>query len=163
MAQTCPYPCGFPVGGCPACQMIKEETMDPLYELLPTLALNDATELAEKDKSYGSSWKKRGGVGAFMMLARKWDRIEEQVEKHSYDVFGACEASGNAADGIMDDISDLRGYLLLVEAEMTLRFKAMEPQAPADYVNDPTANAKPEYGHPASGGRQGVPDSEYRG
>ena len=42
------------------------------------LAQEDAFKLEEAEKSYGDSWKKRGGVGAFMMLARKWDRIAQQ-------------------------------------------------------------------------------------
>ena len=43
------------------------------------LANEDIAVLKEKEKTYGESWKLRGGVGAFMMLARKWDRIENQV------------------------------------------------------------------------------------
>ena len=39
---------------------------------------------------YGDSWKQRG-VGAFMMLARKWDRIENQVKGFKWDVFEAVQ------------------------------------------------------------------------
>lgn len=91
-----------------------------LYEIVKELAAMDAVELEERDKSYGSSWKQRGGVGAFMMLARKWDRIENLVKKHGYDIFSAVEHDPSPA-GIIDDIRDLRRYLLLVEAEVTLR------------------------------------------
>ena len=42
----------------------------------------DITGLLKAERSYGDSWKKRGGVGAFMMLARKWDRLENQVKAH---------------------------------------------------------------------------------
>ena len=42
------------------------------------LVEDDVRELVEAEKSYGDSWRKRGGTGAFMMLARKWDRIENQ-------------------------------------------------------------------------------------
>jgi hypothetical protein len=52
------------------------------------------------------------------MLARKWDRIENQVKAQQYDVFGAIEAD-RRADGIMDDIQDLRRYLMLVEEHMS--------------------------------------------
>lgn len=89
---------------------------------LPRLASNDAKEVLEKDIEYGASWKKRGGVGAFMMLARKWDRLEEKIEKHGYDIFAAIE-SDNRTEGIIDDIRDLRRYLLLVDAEMEARKK----------------------------------------
>lgn len=76
----------------------------------------DVDGLAKAHISYGDSWKKRGGVGAFMMLARKWDRLENAVKKHGYDIFTAIEGD-TRAEGIMDDIRDLRRYLLLVEAE----------------------------------------------
>ena len=51
----------------------------------------DLEELQLAEKSYGNSWKKRGGVGAFMMLARKWDRIEQQVRESEYDIFKAIK------------------------------------------------------------------------
>jgi len=85
---------------------------------LQTIADSDVVALQEAEKSYGDSWRKRGGVGAFMMLARKWDRIENQVKARQYDVFGAIE-SDRRADGIMDDIQDLRRYLMLVEEHMS--------------------------------------------
>ena len=85
---------------------------------LQTIADSDVVALQEAEKSYGDSWRKRGGVGAFMMLARKWDRIENQVKAQQYDVFGAIEAD-RRADGIMDDIQDLRRYLMLVEEHMS--------------------------------------------
>ena len=85
----------------------------------------------QKDRSYGSSWKKRGGVGAFMMLARKWDRLEELVcpkiggGHNAYDIFRAisrCSVDAQGADGtVLAEVRDLRRYLLLVEAEMMER------------------------------------------
>jgi len=53
-------------------------------------------------------------LGAFMMLARKFDRIEHQSEKHGWDIFGAGEAF-KGETGLLDDIRDLRRYLILVE------------------------------------------------
>jgi len=85
---------------------------------LQTIADSDVVALEKAEKSYGDSWRKRGGVGAFMMLARKWDRIENQVKAQQYDVFHAIEAD-RRSDGIMDDIQDLRRYLMLVEEHMT--------------------------------------------
>ena len=57
------------------------------------LAQEDAFKLEEAEKSYGDSWKKRGGVGAFMMLARKWDRIAQQnsMKNTGYDIFKAIK------------------------------------------------------------------------
>lgn len=74
----------------------------------------DVERLLEARKSYGESWCKRGGIGAFMMLARKWDRIENQTQKCGWDVFKATE-SFPGKEGLLDDIRDLRAYLILVE------------------------------------------------
>jgi len=92
------------------------DTINEVMELCSA----DAQALSQAEKSYGDSWKKRGGVGAMMMLARKWDRIENQVKVQNYDVFTAI-AQDLSEDGIIDDIRDLRRYLLLVEAEMFMR------------------------------------------
>ena len=85
---------------------------------LQTIADSDVVALEEAEKSYGDSWRKRGGVGAFMMLARKFDRIENQSMKCHWDVFGAI-IDDPTSTGILDDIRDLRRYLLLVEAHIT--------------------------------------------
>lgn len=89
--------------------------MSENYKLIEDLAKKDAAVLTEKGKSYGDSWKRRGGVGAMMMLARKWDRIENIAKEHHWDIF---EAAGINAGDILDDIQDLRCYLLLVEAHV---------------------------------------------
>jgi len=80
----------------------------------------DAESLERAFQSYGNSWKRRGGVGAFMMLARKWDRLENQAQRFSYDIFAAI-ATDQRPEGIIDDIRDLRRYLVLVEAEFSGR------------------------------------------
>lgn len=85
------------------------------FNFIDALANADVTALEEAQKSYGDSWRSRGGVGAFMMLARKWDRIENQVEKQGWDVFKTIY-DDPSNKGILDDIRDLRRYLLLVEA-----------------------------------------------
>lgn len=104
---------------------------------LDRVAAADVAGLKKAAESYGDSWKKRGGVGAFMMLARKWDRLEkalnpDQAEGDSreapiaaranapvpaFDIFAAAKADPRS-EGIIDDIRDLRRYLLLVEAEL---------------------------------------------
>jgi hypothetical protein len=97
---------------------------------LEPICVQDVEELTRKDISYGSSWKKRGGVGAFMMLARKWDRLEEMVKDgYGYDIFAAIGGTGGGGeDGtILAEIRDLRRYLLLVEAEMIERGVVPEP------------------------------------
>lgn len=99
-------------------------------DYLEQIAAADVDRLREKEKSYGGSWKRRGGVGAFMMLARKWDRIEERVSREypvsqespnkptpAWDVF-AHILHDDREEGVLADIQDLRCYLLLVEAEI---------------------------------------------
>ena len=88
--------------------------MNTKWEAMRDIAQKDLEALKRAEESYGSSWRRRGGVGAFMMLARKFDRIEHQSEKHGWDIFEAGEAfKGEAA--LLDDIRDLRRYLILVE------------------------------------------------
>ena len=89
-----------------------------IIEKVKQLSYEDVFGLDEAEKSYGDSWKQRGGVGAFMMLARKWDRLEKQTKKFKWDIFQAAHED-KRDEGIIDDIRDLRRYLLLVEAEIT--------------------------------------------
>lgn len=74
------------------------------------------------DINYRGSWKRRGGTGAFHMLARKWDRLEPRIDKYGFDVFEACERD-TRREGAIDDVRDLRRYLALVEAELIRRGK----------------------------------------
>jgi len=113
------------------------------------IASKDCDTLRRKDKEYGGSWLKRGGVGAFMMAARKWDRLEEHVSAGSVQPGGppedfagmtpeqmieACKKVvapkfdiiqsallDQREEGVLDDIGDLRRYLLLIEAEIRER------------------------------------------
>jgi hypothetical protein len=104
-------------------------------EKLQEIAQEDVEGLKKAQRSYGNSWKQRGGVGAFMMLARKWDRLENRVQAigpdfvrpggarspvPSWDLFGHIAADPRA-EGVIDDVRDLRRYLMLVEAEMRAR------------------------------------------
>jgi len=102
--------------------------MRSILEIVQDLCLNDHPSLCEAEKTYGNSWNKRGGLGAFMMLARKWDRIENLAQKYSYDIFRTIEEHPEET-GVIDDIRDLRRYLLLVEAEM-VRLGHIQP----DYI-----------------------------
>ena len=55
-----------------------------------------------------------------MMLARKWDRIENCLSDRAdepYNIFHAM-MKDLRDDGLLDDIRDLRRYLLLVESEV---------------------------------------------
>lgn len=116
---------------------LERDSGDLFLEELDKIAAEDVAGLKLAQKSYGNSWKSRGGIGAFMMLARKWDRLENRVKRlgdilnlsrlgrpnlqaQPYDIFQhiACD---QRAEGIIDDVRDLRRYLMLVEAEMRAR------------------------------------------
>ncbi len=102
------------------------------FNLMKEIAQNDLQALQRAEQSYGDSWKRRGGVGAFMMLARKFDRVEHQSNKHGWDVFEAGAVYSGEA-GLLDDIRDLRRYLLLVEQEILLQ---TEDTTEDDTTND---------------------------
>jgi len=98
------------------------------YHELRSIAIEDVEVLLEKDAEYGGSWKRRGGVGAFMMLARKWDRLENIAIENGYNVFAAA-IHDSREEGVLDDIADLRRYLLLVEEE--IRYHLLNEARPA--------------------------------
>lgn len=109
-------------------------------QFLRPIAETDLEVLAAKEATYHGSWKRRGGVGAFMMLARKWDRLESLVERagestemhaRPWDVFVAIDADPSGQDGsALAEVRDLRRYLLLVEAEMVARGVVTKTGAP---------------------------------
>ncbi len=103
--------------------MLKKLPRKELCEKLMKEVIEDDLKVIEiKDKEYGSSWKKRGGQGAFMMLARKFDRMETQINKiickhkevpggnylHNFITFDDRD------EGILDDVQDLRRYFILI-------------------------------------------------
>lgn len=119
---------------------VRPQVSDNHMTHLKQVALADVEGLERAERQYGSSWKRRGGVGAFMMLARKWDRLERALAPTGpkgvpgyaprgdsanapWNIFRAIEVD-QRAEGIIDDIRDLRRYLLLVESEMVARGKA---------------------------------------
>lgn len=111
-----------------------EYNYSEMITIVEKVAQVDVTKLHKAEQSYGNSWKQRGGVGAFMMLARKWDRLEKQVNESNYDIFLAAEKD-NRAEGILDDIQDLRRYLMLVEAEL-IRKETTNDQEPDLFLEE---------------------------
>jgi hypothetical protein len=99
------------------------------------IALNDAEFVSEADRQYGGSWKQRGGVGAFFIFARKWDRLENAVRDHTWDVVETVRAD-QRPEGAIDDIRDLRRYLLLLEAWL-MRQGICPPLHPKDRLPAP--------------------------
>jgi len=111
--------------------IVVEDSGRGYLDQLQAIADGDVANIEEKERAYGSSWKRRGGIGAFMMFARKFDRIEQRVsteiaatsetpaaQKHN--LFQHILAD-RRTEPLLDDIRDLRRYLVLVEAEMAAR------------------------------------------
>lgn len=59
----------------------------------------------EKDRSYGSSWCRRGGIGAWFTIVRKFDRLTGQIEQ------GIKPSDG---EEMTDTLIDAVNYCLLV-------------------------------------------------
>lgn len=86
--------------------------------LLFIIVKEDAESLIEAERHYGESWCKRGGVDSYMMIARKIDRLEHIVKNtYNWNILEAC-IKDNRPEGIIDDIRDLRRYLILVEEKI---------------------------------------------
>lgn len=105
---------------------------------LAIIVKRDIETLAKKDISYAGSWKKRGGVGAFMMLARKWDRIEAILSSSpkKYDILDLPPEHLTGDDSsLLAEIRDLRCYLLLVEEELMILKYASSKKASADLAD----------------------------
>lgn len=128
-----------------------DQLRDPRHlDFLEQIGAEDAAGLKKAFQSYGPSWKSRGGVGAFMMLARKFDRLENGLKPREedpsicrlgvmpYDIFRAATVD-TRSEGVIDDIRDLRRYLMLVEAE--LRARGVAHGTHRD--NQPANNGKP--------------------
>jgi len=98
---------------------------------------NDVKVLHEKGAAYGDSWKKRGGIGAFMMLARKWDRIENiSKDKFGYDIIRAC-LEDTSTEGMLEQVGDLRRYLALIEAEVMVLKQIKQKEDTLDFSKGP--------------------------
>lgn len=128
------------------------------FDILSTLVNDDVTILKIKDKSYGSSWRKRGGIGAYMMAARKWDRLEEMMtirntetgEVIGYqDMFiiirdeyarGVYDNGAEPDNSFLAQLRDLRRYLGLIDS-----WTFMNSPPPADGVDDNPIKLTPEH------------------
>lgn len=90
---------------------------------------NQWIDLCErKDKQYGSSWRKRGGVGAFFALIRKMDRFEQQASQVGYDVFSTSIDPADAVENFEDTCGDIINFLLLILEARQAQQKAGQVQ-----------------------------------
>jgi len=102
-----------------------DPTTDIRYrDLIHTVAHEDAERLVRKDTEYGASWKKRGGVGAYFTMIRKVDRLNNLVPGQiGYDIFEHLAKLDVGSESLLDTLRDLRGYLILIEAEHLVRMQ----------------------------------------
>lgn len=100
-------------------ESVQNKSEDESFKARLKSILDDThTQLTHARISYGESWIERGGVGAFMNLARKWDRISRACERTGWDILAALEMD-RRPEGLVDDLRDLRDYCLLVDEYWT--------------------------------------------
>lgn len=129
-------------------------THDHMSRLDDVLA-SDARVLRIKESTYRGSWKKRGGVGAAMMILRKVDRLENICERGGYDIFSLIARDPGGGDGTaLAEVRDLRRYLALVEAEMVAR-GAVVPEG-RSLPPTPSSLGIPQPGSPGDGGHHAI-------
>lgn len=108
-----------------------------LLDTLKDIFTRQATFIAEKDANYKSSWKQRGGIGAFFTIARPWDRFVAIAERENYNLFHIIQREQDAGldentDGTLQAcIRDLHSYMALLMAE------AQQMKAPGSYACTP--------------------------
>jgi hypothetical protein len=107
-----------------------EELCGLLYRVPEAEWELDCKQLVFKNKEYGGSWHQRGGTGAFFMLARKMDRVVVAMARSGNDL-GHLIASDKRQEGVLDDLGDLRRYLILCLAWLSAE---NEPEAPVSQV-----------------------------
>jgi hypothetical protein len=86
-----------------------EVSEDYAYGLVSVL-VNVASQ---KDKEYGASWCKRGGIGAWFTTVRKFDRIATQLKQLNFNLW---DVSYDVAEteSLEETLKDGINYLLLV-------------------------------------------------
>lgn len=82
------------------------EEMRALYTRLVSLA-------ESKDREYGASWCKRGGIGAWFTICRKFDRLITQLEQKASNVWDVSD-DVNSTECLEETIADAINYLLLI-------------------------------------------------
>ena len=107
---------------------LTREDANRLHQLIEDQVVADKDQLHEADSTYGDSWCKRQGPGAWMVTVRKYDRLENQLKNMNYDVFGML-MNDTSEDGPWDDIGDLTRYLLLIRCYVQLELEKRDAVA----------------------------------
>lgn len=83
------------------------------FERMREIAQECIDMCEHKDKQYGSSWRARGGPGAFFATIRKLDRFDVQAKSKGYDVFNVSDAD-DAVESFDDTLRDIVNFMLLI-------------------------------------------------
>lgn len=102
-----------------------------LADRLNAICTHDLHYLITRDADYGSSWLRRGGIGAYLTAVRPIDRLDAQLAAGTppWDIL----ANAHANPLVLNAIRDARRYLLLIEAELLRR----HPDLPVDDPKTP--------------------------
>lgn len=125
--------------------------MPNLKEKLDALFANTSPFIADRDAHYESSWKQRGGPGAFFTIVRPWDRFNAIGKRNGYDLFAILQSEIDAGKCEADDgtlhacIRDLMCYMALLLVEAKQMRQAYKPNVPMQAVSDgSTCYLKPD-------------------
>lgn len=99
--------------------------MSAYLDYIPQVMSKINTMVADGHAKYGDSCLSRGPVGLYMMLARKWDRLDKSGKEHNYDMDAAIVANP-PPDGLIDDIDDLIVYLVIMRADWLARMNTTQ-------------------------------------
>ena len=111
------------------------------FYLMRSIANNLVDLAIKKDGAYGSSWKRRGGAGAYLTSVRKADRLEAQMEKNGYNIFDVSipPDDGESIDETLGDA--INYYLLILTTRHLIRAKLLDMKAvgTANHGSEPTS------------------------
>lgn len=84
---------------------------------LEVVAADAVGLIREKTGTYGDSWKRRGGPGAWFTIVRPIDRLEGIAAKFGGDIFEAVRHHPSGDDGTaLACVRDIMNYCILIEA-----------------------------------------------
>lgn len=84
---------------------------------LDVVAADAVGLIRQKTETYGDSWKRRGGPGAWFTTVRPIDRLEGILTKWGGDIFGAIALHPSGEDGsALACVRDIMNYCILIEA-----------------------------------------------
>lgn len=97
------------------------EMPDTDYNWIRTKASDLVGLLIKKNSEYGSSWRRRGGVGAFFTIWRKADRLEAQLKSRGYNIFDVTD-DPTSTESLDETLVDFWCYLgLVIESRQRIR------------------------------------------